>query len=165
VIFGVIVVLIFMLIRHGVCWYFRINEIRNSQAKILDKLEFVEHMMREAESRRNKFNSNFQLAKKEEKSSGENDVVQEEQGQFLTEDEMIKEIFKSSKNIVVYDLSANDKNIFTYFRAKQYNVLLINRDIEDFKTYATIMSVEDTIDVLLMKTKADSSKLKDILKE
>ena len=158
IIFGLFIVVLFILIRNLICWYFKINDIKNSQANILDKLDFIENTLKENGGIKPKKRVHSAAVNK-----NENDVCEAEAKQDLTEDEMIKEIFKTSKNIVVYDLKENERNIFTYFKAKQYNVMVINRNIEDFKSYATIMSVDDAIDVLVIKTKTE--KLKDILKE
>lgn len=156
IIFGGIVVFIFILVRNIICWYFKVNEVKNLQEKILERLDFIENLLKESAKSKNKFNA-ISSHKNESKN------LEHEIKEHLTEDELIKEIFKTSKNIIVYDLNEDEKNVFTYFKAKQYNVMLINRKIEDFKNYATIMSVEDIIDVLVIKTKTD--KLKDILKE
>ena len=126
------------LLRNFFCWYFKINQRLDLETKILNELK--------------------EMNKQSEKNESSNEFAffdrPSETAKFESEEDLIINIFNGYKNIAVYNISSSDENIFTYFKAKQYNIIPIshkNLQFPDFKTYATLMSVDQRIEILLIK--------------
>lgn len=162
----VLLVLFFYLFRWVFCWYFKINDIAKNQNLILKKIENIEeHLLLKRNKENEKEKDSLIL-----KDLSTNKILKQnlncEKIDSLDEETIIKDIFKKCKNIAVYEKGNNlqSQNIYTYFKAKQYNIILIGREIEKFKTYETIVSIEEDIDlVVFMEMYKEIKELKEKL--
>ncbi|MDR0675568.1 MAG: hypothetical protein LBF97_00810 [Elusimicrobiota bacterium] len=145
-----ILILILILIRSLVSWYLKINKILESQKIIFDKLDEIEK----------KFNKlcnesvNTELSTKKLnnlENINKNLYTEKKENVINNEKDIIKEMFQNSKNIVFYEANNNleNQNIYTYFRAKQYNVILVSIEIENFKNYDSLISIEERLDLIV----------------
>ncbi len=150
VFFG-ITLLLFFIARNIFVWYLKINKVLKYQNFILEKLENLENSL----SNLSKVQTNLQSANFQ---NYENATLDSK-----TDDCTVENIFKNTKNIIVHDVEMTEKNVFSYFRAKQYAVILIDKSIQDFKSYKNIMLVQEKIDLIYIK--CNFEKLAEILKE
>lgn len=160
----VLLVLFFYLFRWIFCWYFKINDIQKNQSLILKKIEKIEEHLLLKRNKENEKDSSIV------KDLDTNKILKQnlnlDKIEALDEETIIKDIFKKCKNIAVYEKGNNlqSQNIYTYFKAKQYNIILIGREIEKFKTYETIVSIEEDIDlVVFMEMNKEINELKEKL--
>jgi predicted CoA-binding protein len=160
----VLLILFFYFFRWIFCWYLKINDIIKNQSLILKKIEKIEEHLLLKRSKENDKDSSII------KDLDTNKILKQNLNfgkiEDLDEETIIKDIFKKCKNIAVYETGNNlqSQNIYTYFKAKQYTIILIGREIEKFKTYETIVSIEEDVDlVVFMEMNKDINELKEKL--
>ncbi|MCP4482508.1 MAG: hypothetical protein GY817_07040 [bacterium] len=155
-IFGLILILIglLFLLRNFFCWYFKINQ----------RLKIEDGIFKELLKLNNNLANNNYLNTTDLR--GDDSLEKDEVPQFENEDDRLVNLFNKYKNIAVYNINRDDESIFSYFQAKQYKIIPINYQnirFADIKTYATIMSVEAHIEILLVKK--DTENIANLLNE